>query len=92
VGSSGKFRHASEIDPDDPLIHRYIELMAALRIDVAGIEFVTGKDGKRYTYDINGTTNYNADVEAEAGVNGMGFIADLAKRLIERERKEYAAK
>jgi glutathione synthase/RimK-type ligase-like ATP-grasp enzyme len=92
VGSSGKFRHASEIDPDDPLVHRYIELMAALRIDVAGIEFVTGKDGKRYTYDINGTTNYNADVEAEAGVNGMGFIADLAKRLIERERKEYAAK
>lgn len=92
VGDSGKFRQAKDLDPEDPLIHRYIELMAALRIDVAGIEFVTGKDGHRYTYDINGTTNYNADVETEAGVNGMGFIADLAGRLLERSRKQQAAK
>jgi len=92
VGDSGKFRQATNLDQDDPLIHRYIELMAALRIDVAGIEFVTGKDGHRYTYDINGTTNYNAAVETEAGVDGMGFIADLAGRLIERVRIQQAAK
>jgi hypothetical protein len=92
VGDSGKFRQAKDLDQDDPLIHRYIELMAALRIDVAGIEFVTGKDGHRYTYDINGTTNYNAAVETEAGVDGMGFIADLAGRLIDRVRIQQAAK
>ncbi len=92
VGGSGKFREATDVDPDDPLIHRYIELMAALRIDVAGIEFVTARDGLRYTYDINGTTNYNADVEAESGVSGMGLIADLAARLIEQDQRRAAAK
>ncbi len=92
VGGSGKFRNASDVDPEDPLIHRYIELMASLRIDVAGIEYVTGRDGRRYTYDINGTTNYNADVEAAAGVDGMGFIADLAVDLLARELRVRAAK
>jgi len=92
VGDSGKFRQATDLDPDDPLIHRYIELMAGMRIDVAGIEFVTGKDGRRYTYDINGTTNYNADVEAEAEVSGMGFIADLAYRLLALDQRLKAAK
>ena len=92
VGDSGKFSQAKNLDQDDPLIHRYIELMAALRIDVAGIEFVTGKDGRRYTYDINGTTNYNATVEEQAGVNGMDFIAELAARLIEKTKLQSAAK
>jgi glutathione synthase/RimK-type ligase-like ATP-grasp enzyme len=91
VGGSGKFTEA-EIDPDDPLVHRYVELMAAMRIDVAGIEFVTGKDGRRYTYDINGTTNYNADVEAAAGVSGMDHIAALAERLVGQATLLSAAK
>ncbi len=92
VGGSGKFRPSTDLDPDDPLVHRYIELMAGMRIDVAGIEFVTDKHGRRYTYDINGTTNYNADAEAEAGVSGMGFIADLAAHLLERDLRLRAAK
>jgi hypothetical protein len=92
VGGTGKFQAADDLDPEDPLIHRYVELMAALRIDVAGIEFVTGKDGRRYTYDINGTTNYNADVEAALGVSGMSFIAELAERLLALDQYQRAAK
>ena len=92
VGGSGKFREASDFDAEDPLVHRYVELMAALRIDVAGIEFVTGKDGRRYTYDINGTTNYNAEVEEAAGVSGMAYIAELAERLLSQAQYERAAK
>ena len=42
-------------------------------LDLAGIEFVEDADGNRYTYDINGTTNYSGvfaeqvyrDVEVE---------------------------
>jgi len=92
VGGSGKFQSAEDLDPEDPLIHRYVELMAGMRIDVAGIEFVTAKDGRRYTYDINGTTNYNADVEAETGVSGMDHIAELAERLLSLDQYRRAAK
>jgi hypothetical protein len=63
-----------------------------MRIDVAGIEFVTAEDGRRYTYDINGTTNYNADVEAELGVRGMDAIADLAERLLDLDALRRVAK
>jgi len=92
VGGSGKFRSATDLDREDPLVHRYVELMAALRIDVAGIEFVTDRDGRRYTYDINGTTNYNADVESELGVSGMAYIAELAERLLALDQYSRAAK
>ena len=51
------------MDPRDPLIQAYIRFCAAHQLDVAGIEFVTGADGQRYTYDINMNTNYNSDVE-----------------------------
>ena len=51
-------------------------------IDAAGIEFVEGKDGVRYTYDINMNTNYNSEVEAVAGVHGMDAWAALCERLL----------
>lgn len=75
--AASKFSRDVSITADDPLVKQYIALLAANQIDVAGIEFVTGEDGRRYTYDINGTTNFNATVEAEYGLHGMGAIADL---------------
>lgn len=77
---TGKFSLREDLSAGDPLVRRYAELMRALRIDVAGIEFVEDARGDRYTYDINGTTNYNADVEAEHGLDGMDAIARLAGR------------
>lgn len=56
---------------DDPLVAKYIQLMASEGIDLAGIEFVTDDEGNRWTYDINGTTNYNAVLGAKIGVDGM---------------------
>ena len=32
----------------------------------------------RYTYDINGTTNYNQELEERNGLDGMAAIAKLA--------------
>lgn len=86
----GKFSLREDVTADDPLVRRYTELMRALCIDVAGIEFVEDVEGFRYTYDINGTTNYNADVEARHGLDGMDAIAGLAARAI-RERVGVAA-
>ena len=79
---NGKFSLREDLTADDPLIRRYVDLMGALRIDIAGIEFVEDRNGVRYTYDINGTTNYNQDVEDRHGLSGMDAIARLAARTL----------
>ena len=81
VGGSGTFELRPDITAADPLVQRYVAMMQAEGIDVAGIEFVEDEAGERYTYDINGTTNYNGDVERAHGKHGMGAIADLCARL-----------
>lgn len=80
VGDTGKFRLREDITEDDPLVQAYIRLLDNNGIDVAGIEFVEDADGVRYTYDINGTTNFNSEVEAQHGLDGMGAIAKLVER------------
>ncbi len=75
-----KFSLREDVTADDPLIRRYVDLLGALKIDIAGIEFVEDRDGVRYTYDINGTTNYNQEVEDRHGLDGMDAIARLAAR------------
>lgn len=79
VGGTGKFALAP-IQADDPLVLAYVAFCAAHRIDVAGIEYVEGRDGRRYTYDINANTNYNGEVEAAHGLDGMASIAALCQR------------
>ncbi len=36
---------------------------------MAGIEFVEDKDGNRYTYDVNGTSNYSPAGQDECRIN-----------------------
>jgi hypothetical protein len=85
VGDSGKFG-VSPIGADDPLVLAYIRFCEAHGIDAAGIEFVEGKDGRRYTYDINMNTNYNSDVEAAVDARGMEAWAALCERLLGRSK------
>ncbi len=91
VGDSGKFALRDDITADEPLVQAYARLMAAWDIDIAGIEFVEDAAGKRYTYDINGTTNYNGDVEARQGLSGMGALAGLVERALHRAPARRAA-
>ena len=58
-----------------PIVERYQRFLADNGIGIAGIEFITGRDGTLYTYDVNTTTNYNSDAEREAGIFGMRAIA-----------------
>jgi len=90
VGDSGRFSLAEDVTAGDPLVRQYVAFLAANRIDLAGIEFVTDAEGRRWTYDVNGTTNYNATVEAAHGLHGMRSIAALAAR--ELGRAPLAAK
>jgi len=84
VGDTGRFSLRTDIGPDDPLVAKYVAMMADNGLDLAGIEFVEDAEGRRYTYDINGTTNYNGDVEAQHGLSGMGALAALAERELRR--------
>ena len=80
----------SPLRADDPLVTQYLRMMKAEGIEVAGIEFVEDAEGRRYTYDINGTTNYNSAVGREVGVDGMRELArylrqSLRKRVVTPE-------
>lgn len=75
---SARFSLRDDVTASDPLVRRYVDFMKAFDIDIAGIEFVEDRDGVRYTYDVNGTTNFNEDVEARHGLSGMDAVARTA--------------
>jgi hypothetical protein len=58
-----------------PVIGRYIEFAARHDIGIAGFEFIETVEGRLVTYDINTTTNYNADIEAVAPRPALPAVA-----------------
>jgi hypothetical protein len=70
-------------DVPQGLLDRYKTFLEREQIDIAGIEFIEDADGQIWTYDVNGTTNYSPEVEAEHGLSGMGAVADLLRRELE---------
>jgi glutathione synthase/RimK-type ligase-like ATP-grasp enzyme len=80
VGGTGKFSRREDLTAQDPLVQAYVRYAATHGLDVAGIEFVEDRDGRRYTYDVNANSNYNATVEGEHGFDGMAAIAALCSR------------
>ncbi|MFZ5475891.1 MAG: ATP-grasp domain-containing protein [Myxococcota bacterium] len=83
VGGTGRFSRR-ELSPDDPLVRAYVAFCERHAIDVAGIEYVEDEAGERWTYDVNMNTNYNGEVEAAHGLDGMAAIAALCERLLGR--------
>ncbi len=62
---------------DHPVIGRYEAFAASHGIEIAGFEFIETADGRLVTYDINTTTNYNADIEAAAPRPALPAVAGL---------------
>jgi hypothetical protein len=81
VDGASKFE-ASPLSADDPLVAQYRALCAGEGIDIAGIEFIEDAAGRRYTYDINGTTNYNQTLGDEIGVHGMREVARYLRDVV----------
>ncbi|MEQ1565292.1 MAG: alpha-L-glutamate ligase [Myxococcota bacterium] len=79
-----KFRFRPEITADDPLIQALVAYTRTHALDVAGIEYVEDRDGNRFVYDVNANSNFNAEVEAEAGVRGMVELAGLCEVALAR--------
>ena len=61
------------------LIKKYEKFIAANRIEIAGIEYITDKKGEIYTYDVNTNTNYNSQAEKNSEIKGMKSIAKFLK-------------
>jgi hypothetical protein len=55
---------------DAELRSRLEGFLSANGIEVAGIEFIGGSDGRRLVYDVNTNTNYNPEAESKAGLAG----------------------
>lgn len=66
----------------DPIIGRYLDFAAAHGIEIAGFEFIETADGRLVTYDINTTTNYNAEIEAVAPRPALTAVADFLGGLL----------
>ena len=79
-GVAGLFS-PSPLTADDPLVRKYVRFCAGEGIEIAGIEFVEDARGRRYTYDVNGTTNYNQTLGARIGVDGMREVARHVRRI-----------
>lgn len=80
-GGSSKFS-ASPLEASDPLVARYIALCQGEGLDLAGIEFIDDAHGNRYTYDINGTTNYSGVFGDTIGVHGMEVLARYLRAVV----------
>ena len=62
-------------DYKNPEIKKYEYLLKSNGIEIAGIEYIRGKDGVHYTYDINTNTNYNSIAEKKSDLKGMDSVA-----------------
>jgi hypothetical protein len=66
----------------DPVIGRYLDFASAHGIGIAGFEFIETADGRLVTYDINTTTNYNAEIEAVAPRSALAAVASYLGGLL----------
>ncbi len=77
-------------DFDHPITGRYERFAREHGIDIAGFEFIETADGRLVTYDINTTTNYNAQIEAAAARPALRAVAAYLGRLLDDEAGKAA--
>lgn len=84
------FRVVERIDAG--LKARLERFLAQAGIEIAGIEFATGRDGIPLVYDVNTNTNYNASAEAAADIKltGMRAIANFLQRELDKQALKAA--
>ncbi len=72
---------------DHPIIGRYLDFARRHDVEIAGFEFIETADGRMVTYDVNTTTNYNADIEAVAPRPAWPEVAAFLGRLLAEESR-----
>ncbi len=67
--------------PPADVVHQVERIMAAARVDVGGVEYVTdARDGQRYFYDINALSNFVADAPRVVGFDPFVRLVDYLER------------
>jgi hypothetical protein len=89
-GSSAVGLFGLRKDFDLPIIGRYEQFAREHEIEIAGFEFIETADGRLVTYDINTTTNYNAQIEAEAARPALRAVAAYLGQLLADESGKAA--
>lgn len=82
AGSNSRPKFEIVSDIDHGLKESYERFLSANGIEIAGIEFMAGDDGRVLTYDINTNTNYNPAAEVRAGRSGALAVADYLGGLL----------
>ncbi len=77
-------------DFDHPVTGRYERFARQHGIEIAGFEFIETADGRLVTYDINTTTNYNAQIEAQADRPALRAVTAYLGRLLADEAGKAA--
>jgi hypothetical protein len=77
---------------DHPVIGRYLDFARRHGIEIAGFEFIETADGRLVTYDVNTTTNYNAQIEAASPRPALPQVAASLGRLLAEETGKQPAK
>ena len=76
---------------DHPIVRRYLDFARRYGIEIAGFEFIESVDGRLVTYDVNTTTNYNAEVEAVAPRSAARAVARFLGGLLAENSGATAA-
>ncbi len=70
---------------DDPILEILGRFARGAGLDVCGIEFIENERGAKFVYDINGTTNYNPAIEAQARCCAGGAAGDRLASMLRRK-------
>lgn len=77
---------------EHPITGRYEDFARRHGIEIAGFEFIETADGRLVTYDVNTTTNYNAQIEAAAPRPALAEVAAFLRRLLAEQSGHHAAR
>jgi len=75
----------TRVEPPAEAVDAAIRLAKAASIDIGGIEYLVGKkDGQRYFYDVNATSNFVADAPAVLGFDPFPAFVDFIMKVAGR--------
>src|SRR6266849_1104145 len=75
----------TRVEPPAEAVDAAIRLSKAASIDIGGIEYLVGKkDGQRYFYDVNATSNFVADAPAVLGFDPFPAFVDFIVKVAGR--------
>jgi predicted ATP-grasp superfamily ATP-dependent carboligase len=75
----------TRVEPPAEAVDAAIRLAKAASIDIGGIEYLVGKkDGQRYFYDVNATSNFVADAPTVLGFDPFPAFVDFIMKVAGR--------